>query len=307
MGRLIDETGNKYGRLTVLYRANNDGKIVKWHCLCDCGQELDVAGSSLRSGNTKSCGCLQKDKAIESNIKRGRPIKIGDVFGELTVIEQLPSKIAKNGKKQRYFLTQCSCGEQISISGQELLRKSEHRCMKCNNKLTSKRTIIREEGNKYGRLTVIEEAGRDKDNRVLWRCHCDCGNEKIALGKSLRAGLVLSCGCLHSKGESKIAILLTEMGINFIQQYHTDKLKSENNHFLYFDFYLPEYNTIIEYQGEQHYQNIHSWYDDEGFQQLLQRDEQKRIFCKDNQIKLVEIPYTDYKILDEEYIRRVIK
>lgn len=103
MPRLIDETGNKYGRLTVLYRANNTGKTVKWHCLCDCGQELDVAGSSLRSGNTKSCGCLQRDKAIESNIKRGRPINPGDVFGELTVIKQLPSKIAKIGEKTKIF------------------------------------------------------------------------------------------------------------------------------------------------------------------------------------------------------------
>ena len=41
MPRLIDETGNRYGRLTVLYRASNSGKTVKWHCLCDCGQELD--------------------------------------------------------------------------------------------------------------------------------------------------------------------------------------------------------------------------------------------------------------------------
>lgn len=306
MGRLINEIGNKYGKLTVLYRAENSGKIVKWHCICDCGNEVDVAGSSLRSGNTKSCGCYQREQAIASNIKRGRPINIGDTFGELTVIEQLPSKI-RSGKKQRQFLTQCSCGEFVSISGAELLRKEIHRCQKCNNKLTSERSVVREEGNKYGKLTVIEEAGRDKDGRVLWRCQCDCGNEKITLGKSLRAGLVLSCGCLHSKGEAKIEKILNNLNITFVKQYHIDELKSEKNHYLYFDFYLPDYNIIIEYQGEQHYQNIHSWYNEEGFNQLRQRDEQKRIFCKNKNIKLIEIPYTDYRVLNEEYIRRVIK
>lgn len=306
MGRLINEIGNKYGKLTVLYRAENSGKIVKWHCVCDCGNEIDVAGTSLRSGNTKSCGCYQREQAAASNIKRGRPINIGDTFGELTVIEQLPYKI-RNGKKQRQFLTQCSCGEFVSISGAELLRKEIHRCQKCNNKLSSERTVIREEGNKYGKLTVIEEAGRDKDGRVLWRCQCDCGNEKITLGKSLRAGLVLSCGCLHSKGEAKIEKILNNLNIIFIKQYHTDELKSEKNHYLYFDFYLPDNNIIIEYQGEQHYQNIHSWYNEEGFNQLRQRDEQKRIFCKNKNIKLIEIPYTDYNVLNEEYIRRVIK
>lgn len=306
MGRLINEIGNKYGKLTVLYRAENSGKIVKWHCVCDCGNEIDVAGTSLRSGNTKSCGCYQREQAAASNIKRGRPINIGDTFGELTVIEQLPYKI-RNGKKQRQFLTQCSCGEFVSISGAELLRKEIHRCQKCNNKLSSERTVIREEGNKYGKLTVIEEAGRDKDGRVLWRCQCDCGNEKITLGKSLRAGLVLSCGCLHSKGEAKIEKILNNLNITFIKQYHTDELKSEKNHYLYFDFYLPDNNIIIEYQGEQHYQNIHSWYNEEGFNQLRQRDEQKRIFCKNKNIKLIEIPYTDYSVLNEEYIRRVMK
>lgn len=52
-------------------------------------------------------------------------------------------------------------------------------------------------GRKFGRLTVIEEAGRDKFGAVLWRCRCDCGNESIVLSNSLRRGNTLSCGCLN--------------------------------------------------------------------------------------------------------------
>lgn len=58
MGTLIDETGNKYGYLTVIERAlnNKDGRAA-WKCRCKCGKEIIVSGKSLRSGNTKSCGC----------------------------------------------------------------------------------------------------------------------------------------------------------------------------------------------------------------------------------------------------------
>ena len=51
-------------------------------------------------------------------------------------------------------------------------------------------------GNKYERLTVIEFAGVGKENRAMWRCKCDCGNEVVVSGKSLRSGNTRSCGCL---------------------------------------------------------------------------------------------------------------
>jgi len=55
---------------------------------------------------------------------------------------------------------------------------------------------INEIDNKYGRLTVIEKAGKDKWGNILWKCKCDCGNITITQGTSLRRNLVRSCGCL---------------------------------------------------------------------------------------------------------------
>jgi len=51
-------------------------------------------------------------------------------------------------------------------------------------------------GLKFGRLTVVEEAGRSNGGFVLWKCVCDCGNEKVINGASLRQGISRSCGCL---------------------------------------------------------------------------------------------------------------
>lgn len=50
-------------------------------------------------------------------------------------------------------------------------------------------------GQKFGRLTALELAGRDQKNRISWRCSCDCGNEKTLLGSLLRTGHATSCGC----------------------------------------------------------------------------------------------------------------
>jgi hypothetical protein len=53
---------SKFGRLTVKALQGRDAKYNKrWLCLCDCGQETVVLGDKLKSGNTKSCGCLQTE------------------------------------------------------------------------------------------------------------------------------------------------------------------------------------------------------------------------------------------------------
>lgn len=63
MGKLIDLTGQKINRLTVIKRDGSQNKKAVWLCKCDCGKEFRVLGSSIISGNTKSCGCLHREMA----------------------------------------------------------------------------------------------------------------------------------------------------------------------------------------------------------------------------------------------------
>lgn len=76
MSKLIDLTGRRFGRLLVLQREgsylceNGIHSTPMWRCRCDCGQEVVVAGVSLRGGRTRSCGCLQRDLTVERNRKR---------------------------------------------------------------------------------------------------------------------------------------------------------------------------------------------------------------------------------------------
>jgi hypothetical protein len=64
--RFKDETGKRYGRLVVIKRVENIGSAGAFLCKCDCGNEKIVTGNSLRTGATKSCGCLLVEHAKEN-------------------------------------------------------------------------------------------------------------------------------------------------------------------------------------------------------------------------------------------------
>ena len=72
--QIEDLTGKRFGMLTALYnikQKSNNGKYTYyyWHCRCDCGKEKDISTSHLKSGETKSCGCLRDKKLAERSKK----------------------------------------------------------------------------------------------------------------------------------------------------------------------------------------------------------------------------------------------
>ena len=70
MGKFIDLTGQKFGRLTVIERVESaKKKNTIWRCLCDCGVEKNIPACDLKSGHTKSCGCLLREKASKLKTK----------------------------------------------------------------------------------------------------------------------------------------------------------------------------------------------------------------------------------------------
>lgn len=119
MAKLIDEIGNTYGYLTVIARDKNDkdGR-ARWLCKCKCGNEVTVLGKVLRNGNTKSCGCLQKERTRESNMKRGGDL-VGKRFGKLVVLEEA-GFCPRNGRQARLWKCQCDCGNICYIQHQYL-------------------------------------------------------------------------------------------------------------------------------------------------------------------------------------------
>lgn len=73
MGRLIDLTGQRFGRLVVIERAGSSTSgFALWRCRCDCGKEIVVRGPLLRNGTTKSCGCFRSEVSRDSNTTHGQ-------------------------------------------------------------------------------------------------------------------------------------------------------------------------------------------------------------------------------------------
>ena len=237
---LIDLTGQKFGRLTVLYRDTEAEKLKKdrhamWKCQCECGNQTTVIGKDLRAGKSQSCGCLQKERTSQANSNNF----IGKKFGLLTVIKQMPSQ----------------------------------------------------------------------NHRTYWKCRCDCGNEIIVCARELSRGDTQSCGCLFSKGETKIQQILQANSYEYKTQITFADFKTEKNRPYRYDFGIFENNTLkclIEYNGKQHYEAFGGWSDDNCLQLNQERDQLKQEYCQKNNIPLLIIPYTDYNKLNAKYLEERI-
>lgn len=81
MSKKIDLTGQRFGRLLVLYECgrSKNGHVL-WKCRCDCGNECVVRGSSLKNQDTQSCGCLNRDRARECRTTHGLTTKHRRLF-----------------------------------------------------------------------------------------------------------------------------------------------------------------------------------------------------------------------------------
>ena len=214
----------------------------------------------------------------------------GQRFGLLQVIELDKSK---EPNRRKYWICKCDCGNVKSIR-QDSLQKAES----CGCLRTAKlKTISRYKdhtGEKFGKLTVLYITDRrNTQSRPYWHCKCDCGTEVDVLITDLQSGHTTSCGCSNSKGELVISKILKENNISFEKEKTFDSCRfKDTNQLARFDFYVNN-EYLIEYDGIQHFQYSGSgWDTEENFKKTQQRDSYKNQWCKENNIPLIRIPYT---------------
>ena len=107
-----------------------------------------------------------------------------------------------------------------------------------------------------------------------------------------------------SRGEIKIEEILKEAGLPFQMEYSFPGLRSSSGRLLRFDFVVfdddGQIDFIIEYQGKQHYEPSSKFGGAKGFYQQQFNDNKKRRFCALHDLKLIEIPYTDEKLISDD-------
>lgn len=228
---------------------------------------------------------------------------IGCRFGRLVALKPTSQR---DCNRSVIWECQCDCGKVAYVSGRNLRNGTTKSCGCLQKELTinrNKNSIVDLTNQKFGKLLVIEKTENRHQEHVIWKCRCDCGNICFVSSQYLRSGETASCGCMRSKGEEKIINLLEEYDIKYVPQKFFDNCRFlDTNALARFDFYLVDYNTLVEYDGEQHfyYQNGSGWNNKENFEKTKSHDCFKNKWCKENGIKLVRIPYTQYESLTIE-------
>lgn len=294
-GRWIEDlTGQRFGKLVVLGLSDRrDNKRTYWDCRCDCGSLKTTRSSYLKNGECQSCSCYRKEQLQKKTLKD----LTGKRFGKWVVLFRSGTD-PKCGSA--IWRCRCDCGTVKDVRGTSLTSGHSHDCG-CDRSYPG-RSVLDLEGQKFGELIVVKRTGYSKNKQILWECKCSCGQKVVVRGSNLRNGKTKSCGCLVSSGEKLIGQILQESHIVFKTQKTFESLVSKNNSKLRFDFYLPNYNCCIEYDGEQHFKPIEYFGGQKAFEKRQYHDAIKNKFCENNGIKLIRIPYTDFDKIDKQYI-----
>lgn len=133
MGRPLNLVGEKFGKLTVIEYVGSKNNKRWWRCKCDCGNEKIIDTGSLRSGNTKSCGCMKNIGLIKYNQEQSdkNAIPIGTRFGKLTVLEKIGYTQQVEGHRRLTYRCQCDCGNIVEVQGYKLKQGNIKSCGKC--------------------------------------------------------------------------------------------------------------------------------------------------------------------------------
>ena len=249
-----------------------------------------------------------------SKIKSHASDLVGQHFGRLVVLERDKSEEAREKEKKQHtqmYLCKCECGKITSIARGNLLRGQKScGCSKYIDMANSQRKDMI--GQSFGTLTVISlnEEETKRTGTSCYNCLCSkCNQIKVIRATNLRQGVTQGCSCEKmSHGERKISQILKELNINFLtQKTFQDYINKYNNSNFKMDFYLPDYNCCIEYNGIQHYTPVEFFGGEKEFKYRQDLDEQKRQYCLKHNIKYIVIPYTDYKELNKQYIQNKLK
>lgn len=270
---------NPYSKIEVL-EYNNMIKPAKIKCL-ECGKIIEK--SNPQKFMTKINLCQEKHFYSQKE-------KVS-FFSKKYNFEILEWKCEKKG----YARIKCKkCQEIFYRSYSKILSFPEH-CPNCN-KSDEKQALSLEEA----QACVKEKAGDEYEvlqfqswhKQVLFKHKCGF------IWKQNFSNFFQSRGCPKcyknkSKGEQMIEKWLEENKIRFETQKTLDfPLKKYK-----FDFYLPDYNLAIEYQGEQHYKDKSKIW--EGLSEVQKRDKIKKDYCYEKGIELFEICYLDMKKIPE--------
>lgn len=263
----------------------------------DCGNIWESTPENvLNTGKCPKCNRNKNGKALtKSNEKFVEEIK--SINPNIEILESYKGSHIK-------IKCKCKIHDEIFFSDPTHMLSGKFGCKKCRSQKISNALIKSNEQflvdlkNIGSDITPLEKY-KGAHTKILVECN-KCGNEW-----STEAGVLLSgygCPrCNKSHGEKRVEKYLIDNNIDYIPQAKFDGLRgvSKRPLSLSYDFYLPSYNTLIEYQGQfhDHSTNIQT---EEAYKVQLINDSIKKKYAEDHKYNLLEIWYNDFNSI--EYI-----
>ena len=285
--KIIDEQGNgEYKLLSTEYK-NTKEKLTLLHTICN--HKYQVTFHMFRRGNRCPFCCVNHKYSI-AEIK-----KIIDEKGN-GEYKLLSTKYSNANDKITLLHTVCNHIYQVRFSS---FTSAGIRCSYCSGhhrrSFDEVKQFINEKGNGEYKL-LSKEYHFDKKITLL---HIICNHRYSVLFHSFARGARCPF-CRSSHGETYIAQYLTRNNIEFVSQKKFDDCYYIRS--LPFDFYLPNRNICIEFDGIQHFQPVKFFRGQEGFEMRKKLDNIKNKYCHDNHIKLIRIRYDESinNVLDKE-------
>ena len=279
----IKERFPKESFIIIKYSSLGESAIIQCK---NCKNNIEISKANNFLAKNKRYGCkecygLQKERQKFLNLLQEK--------------YKILSTSIKNS--HTYYLIECkNCGHQRKTTLNNLKKNFECGCQTgCKRMRSAEEFLAQANKNCREGKYILESEYINQSEKVLLRHSCGfiwkVRPSDVINGKSFCP----VCGKKESKGSSIITKLLTELNIYFEKEY---PLK---NSLQKFDFYLPNLNIAIEYNGIQHYKEIKHF--STTLQEQQKRDEKKRKYCKENNIQLYEISY----LLSESEIIDMIK
>ena len=287
---------NYGGNLTTLTPYKNSKAKILVKCKV-CGNEwLTKSNYLLRGRGCKKCVVLKQRKTKEF-FKEEFTKKYENKYELLTDYINASTKVK----------IKCKLCNNIWLIKPSHLTYSKSNCPKCSiiesglKRTKSHEQFIKDvekiHDHKYDIIGIYTKA----KTKIEIKCN-ECKTHWNITPNSLLRGVGCPV-CKQSKGEFLIKEYLQENNIYFKNQFTFEDCKRKN--ILRFDFYLPSLNICVEYDGIQHFKSVEYFGGDDRFVYTKENDKIKNDFCKKNKIKLIRIPYKEFKNIKELLSKKI--
>jgi len=297
----------KNGELTPYNVTAGSGIKVWWQC--DKGHEWET---TISDRNLKNCGCpycTGNFPSYDNNLLIINP-KLCEEWN-YDKNDKNPKEYTPNSNQKVWWICKQNHEWEATINS----RNNGIGCPYCNGKRATKENNLLVNNHElceewdYSKNKKKPEDFTPKSSQKVWWICKECGFKWQALIGNRNKENSTGCPqCNESKGEKRIKEYLNFNNIDYIWQKEFDGLLGINDGLLSYDFYLSDYNLLIEYQGEQHEKYCKAFHKSKkDFEKQIEHDRRKKEYAQIHNIKLLEIWYFDYNNIEKILYKTIRK